>query len=85
MKPTTRRQFIQQTGLLSAGLMFSYEEFFKLNKNVGVQLYTLRDQIFKDPKGVLQKVASIGFKEVESFGYNDRKYFGFAAKEFADF
>jgi len=85
MKPTTRRQFIQQTGLLSAGLMFSYEEFFKLNKNVGVQLYTLRDQIFKDPKGVLQKVASIGFKEVESFGYNDRKYFGFTAKEFADF
>ena len=85
MKPTTRRQFIQQTGLLSAGFMFSYEELFKLNKNVGVQLYTLRDQIFKDPKGVLQKVASIGFKEVESFGYNDRKYFGFTAKEFADF
>ena len=85
MKPTTRRQFIQQTGLLSAGLMFSSNEFFKLNKNVGVQLYTLRDQIFKDPKGVLQKVASIGYKEVESFGYNNGKYFGFTAKEFADF
>ena len=84
MKPTTRRQFIQQSSLLSAGFLFSYEEFFKLNKNVGVQLYTLRDQIFKDPKGTIEKVAGIGYKEVESFGYNSGKYFGLTAKEFAD-
>jgi sugar phosphate isomerase/epimerase len=84
MKPTTRRRFIQQTGLLSAGLFFSSEEYFKLNQNVGVQLYTLRDQIFKDPRGVIQKVAGIGYKEVESFGYNSGKYFGLTAKEFAD-
>ena len=84
MKTTTRRQFIQQTGLLSAGLFFPYEKLFKLNTNVGVQLYTLRDSIFKDPRGVIQKVGAIGFKEVESFGYNAGKYFGLTAKEFAD-
>jgi len=84
MKPTTRRRFIQQTGLLSAGLLLSTEEYFKLNKNVGVQLYTLREQVFKDPKGTIQKVAGIGFKELESFGYTNGKYFGLTAKEYAD-
>ena len=84
MKPTTRRQFIQQTGLVSAGLFFPYEKYFKLNKNVGVQLYTLRDLIFKDPRGIIQKVGAMGFKEVESFGYNAGKYFGLTPKEFAD-
>jgi len=84
MKPTNRRQFIQQTGLLSAGLLLSTDEYFKMNKNVGVQLYTLRDQVSKDPRGTIQKVAGIGFKEVESFGYNNGKYFGLTAKEYAD-
>ena len=84
MKTTNRRQFIQQTGLLSAGLLFSADEYFKLNKNVGVQLYTLRDQVFKDVRGTIQKVAAIGYKEVESFGYNNGKYFGLTAKEYAD-
>ena len=84
MKTTTRRQFIQQTELLSAGLFFPYENLFKLNTNVGVQLYTLRDSIFKDPRGVIQKVGAIGYKEVESFGYNAGKYFGLTPKEFAD-
>src|SRR4030095_6472940 len=84
MNTTTRRRFIQQTGLLSAGLFFSSEDFFALNKNVGVQLYTLRDTVSKDPRGVIQKVAGIGYKEVESFGYNNGKYFGLTAKEFAD-
>jgi len=75
MNTTTRRRFIQQSGLISAGLLFSAEELFKLNKNVGVQLYTLRDTVSKDPRGVIQKVAGIGYKEVESFGYNKGNYF----------
>jgi len=84
MKPTSRRQFIQQTTLLSAAFMISKGEYFKVNKNVGVQLYTVRDQISKDPRGVIQKIGAIGYKEVESFGYNNGKYFGLTAKEFAD-
>jgi sugar phosphate isomerase/epimerase len=84
MKPTSRRQFIQQTSLLSAAFLISKGDYFKVNKNVGLQLYTLRDQISKDPRGVIQKVAGIGYKEVESFGYNNGKYFGLTAKEFAD-
>lgn len=47
----------------------------------GIQLYTVRDQMAADAKGTLQKVASIGYKEVESAGYNG-KYYGFSAAEF---
>ncbi|GIV35819.1 MAG: sugar phosphate isomerase [Cyclobacteriaceae bacterium] len=45
-------------------------------KSVGLQLYTLRDVIFKDLKGTLQKVAAFGYTEVETFSYSDGKIFG---------
>jgi sugar phosphate isomerase/epimerase len=39
--------------------------------NIGVQLYTVRDQMKKDFDGTLAKVAAIGYKEVEFAGYFD--------------
>lgn len=36
-------------------------------KNFGLQLYTLRDDMPKDPMGVLNKVASYGYKQIESY------------------
>jgi sugar phosphate isomerase/epimerase len=41
-------------------------------KPVGVQLYTVRDQMQKDVEATLAKVASIGYKDVEFAGYFDR-------------
>ncbi|RYY60102.1 MAG: sugar phosphate isomerase/epimerase [Chitinophagaceae bacterium] len=35
--------------------------------NFGLQLYTLRDDLPKDPKGVLKQVASFGYKQVEGY------------------
>ena len=52
-------------------------------KQVGLQLYTLRDLMAKDPVGTLKNVADIGYKEVESFGYGDGKFFGKTPKEYA--
>ena len=80
---TSRRQFIQQSALLSAAFLMNTEDFFKKNRNIGLQLYTLRNEMFKDPKGTLQKVAALGFKEVETFGYNEGKWFGMTASEFS--
>ncbi len=54
-------------------------------KNVGIQLYTLRELIAKDPKGVLEKVAAAGYKEVELYGLSDGKFFGMPVSEFAGF
>ncbi|HEY4903721.1 MAG TPA: sugar phosphate isomerase/epimerase [Candidatus Sulfotelmatobacter sp.] len=39
--------------------------------NLGVQLYTVRDQMKADFDGTLAKVAAIGYKEVEFAGYFD--------------
>lgn len=36
-------------------------------QNLGLQLYTLRDQVDKDKKGTLEKVASIGYKQIELY------------------
>ncbi|WP_026260715.1 sugar phosphate isomerase/epimerase family protein [Spirosoma luteum] len=52
-------------------------------KKVGLQLYTLRELMGKDPVGTLKNVADIGYKEVESFGYGDGKFFGKTPKEYA--
>ena len=41
-------------------------------ENVGLQLYTVRNQLKADFDGTLAKVAAIGYKEVEFAGYYDR-------------
>src|SRR5436190_14890381 len=78
---SSRRDFIRQSSLLTAGLFINKEEWFKTQKNIGIQLYTLRNDMGKDPKGTLQKVAQLGYKEVETFGYNQGKWFGLTATE----
>ncbi len=79
----SRRDFLRQSSLLTAGLFISKDELFKSNKKIGLQLYTLRNDLSKDPRAVLQKVAQLGYKEVETFGYNQGKWFGMTAPEFS--
>lgn len=39
--------------------------------NIGLQLYTLRDETAKDFRGTLRKVAELGYEGVEFAGYGD--------------
>ena len=80
----TRRTFIKQSGLLTAGLMVNPADLLKGAKKVGIQLYSVRDVIVKDPKGVLKQVAAAGYKEVEMFGLSaDNKFYGLTVAELA--
>lgn len=81
----SRRDFIKQSSLLSAGLLVRPGDFFKGKAPVGVQLYTLRGDIARDAKGTIEQVAKLGYKEVETFGYRDGKFFNMPAAEFAQF
>jgi sugar phosphate isomerase/epimerase len=73
---TTRRTFLTQAGLLSAGAMLAPHLLSaKPIKNVGLQLYSLRDQLPKDVSGVIAKIAAAGYKEVEPFGYSKKAGF----------
>ncbi len=51
-------------------------------KTQGVQLYTVRSEMNKDVAGTLQKVAAIGYKEVELAGYSEGKFYGKTPAEF---
>jgi sugar phosphate isomerase/epimerase len=80
----TRQQFLKLGALAtSAALLPTFDALAAKPKTVGLQLYTLREAMAKDPDGTLKKVAEIGYKEVESFGYSDGKFFGKTPKEFA--
>ena len=80
----TRQQFLKLGALAtSAALLPQFDAFAASSKKVGLQLYTLRDLMAKDPDGTLKKVAEIGYKEVEPYGYSDGKFFGKTPKEFA--
>lgn len=45
-------------------------------KNLGIQLYTLRDDLPKDPKGILKKISNFGYKEIESYEGSDGMFWG---------
>ncbi|KAA6441086.1 sugar phosphate isomerase/epimerase [Dyadobacter flavalbus] len=77
----SRRSFVKAGALLMATPMLSNWEM-KASSKVGLQLYTLRNELSKDLEGTLKKVAAIGYKEVELFGYTDGKFFGKTTKEF---
>jgi sugar phosphate isomerase/epimerase len=83
---TTRRTFLAQAGLASAGMLLA-PGLLKAETNhvVGLQLYSLRDQLPKDVKGVIAKVAKAGYKEVETFGYSKQGgFWGLDAKAFSE-
>lgn len=80
-----RREFIQTSALAVAGTMALPAFSMPYDRKIGIQLYTLRDVIFKDAKGVIKKLADLGYQELETFGYNDGALFGMKAKEFGDY
>jgi len=51
-------------------------------KNIGLQLYSLRDSIMRDVPGTIEKVAKMGYKFVEPAGYRDGKFYNIEPAEF---
>lgn len=82
---TTRRNFLLQTSLLTAGALVAPSCLMaKADQKVGIQLYTLRKELPQDVKGVMAKVAKAGYKEVETFGYTKSNgFWGLKPEEFA--
>lgn len=88
---SNRRDFLKQTGML-AGSIFLTSRLLqakgmtggKYPYKPGLQLYTVRDAMAKDPAGSLAKVAKIGYKLVEGATYTGtEKFYGMDVKAFA--
>jgi sugar phosphate isomerase/epimerase len=81
-----RRKFIQTSSLAVAGMtMLPSLVEAKKKKAIGLQLYTLRDVINNDAKGILTQVANLGYTEVETYGYKEGKLFGMPVAEYGAF
>lgn len=81
---TSRRTFIKTSAVALAGTtLLSRDLFAAVQPEVlGLQLYSVRDDMKKDPMGTLKSVAAIGYKNVEHAGYSNRKFYGYAPKDF---
>lgn len=80
-----RRDFITKSAFALAGSSLLTTDVFAAKKAkhlVGVQLYSVRDDMSKDPLGTLKKVAEMGYKNVEHANYVNQKFYGWTAKEF---
>ncbi|MDN3586859.1 sugar phosphate isomerase/epimerase [Pedobacter aquatilis] len=72
----SRRSFILNSSLAAAAaLLVPSFACMADKKNIGLQLYTLRDELPKDVKGTLEKVAKAGFTEVETYGFSIKDQF----------
>ncbi|WP_394993298.1 sugar phosphate isomerase/epimerase family protein [Emticicia sp.] len=80
-----RRDFLQKSALALAGTAALSSELLALKPKkgiVGIQLYSIRDDMKKDPLANLKKVAEMGYTDVEHANYINRKFYGYSAKEF---
>lgn len=78
----TRREFLKVSGSLALGtfLLPHFSQAAKI-KNVGIQLYTVRDAMLADATGTLKKLAKIGYKELESARSAKGNYYGLSPAE----
>ena len=90
--PYKRREFLKTATLLGSGVaLTSFSNLLgckaasasnSINEDFGLQLYTLRDVLPNDPKGVLTKVASYGYKQIESYEGPKGFFWGMKNTEF---
>lgn len=82
----SRRKFLKNSAALLAAASFINQDFFrnypKTKELVGIQLYSIRNDMNKDPLGTLTKLAEMGYKYVEHANYVNRKLYGYSPADF---
>jgi sugar phosphate isomerase/epimerase len=84
----SRRDFLRNTSLMIAGglvvpKVLTSAVMAPSGKNVGLQLYSMRDMIDKSGiQSVLEVVSNIGYKNLEAAGYSEGKIYGLAPADF---
>ena len=82
---TSRRTFVKAGAMAALGTAILPGSLFasaKAKGIVGLQLYSVRDEMSKDPVGTLTQLAKMGYVYVEHANYVDRKFYGYKAPEF---
>lgn len=91
MKHQDRRSFLKLTGLGIIGATAMSQSGFTacgspktapVKSGIGIQLYSIRDNMAIDVPGSLKKIADIGYQYLELAGYADGKFYGYTPEEF---
>ena len=82
----SRRNFIRQSALAGLALSLPFKnELFAMaanSKNFGIQLWTVKDALYKDSLGVFKHLAASGYKQIESFEGTKGMFWGMKNTEF---
>jgi len=84
----SRRKFIQNTGMAILGMGIAPKVLWSKNTiadasiKIGIQLYAVRDNMFKDPLGTLKALSKMGYQYIEHANYSKRKLYGYSPIEF---
>ncbi|MDM8175888.1 TIM barrel protein [Olivibacter sp. 47] len=83
----TRRQFISDSCMATSALMLPNALFAEETKSaykMGLQLFTIRDAMAKDPFATIKQVAALGYEDTETYGFDPKtvSYYGLKAKDF---
>ncbi len=80
----TRKQFLKSASLISAGVvLLPYPKLAGMKKltNAGIQLYSFKDDMARNPQKTLEMIARMGFKQIESAKSQLGHYYGLSAAE----
>ena len=83
---TSRRTFVKAGAMAALGSAMMPRSVFgspvEPGRIVGLQLYSVRDEMKADPLGTLKQLAGMGYVYVEHANYIDRKFYGYKAAGF---
>lgn len=82
-----RRTFIKKSGFIGASSvlplsLLSMSE--KAKYKMGYQLFSIRDEMAKDPIATLKALKSMGYEDFETYGFDNEKdlFYGYKSSEF---
>ena len=68
---------------IMAAALITFSSCNKASENgIGLQLYSLRDDMSKDPVATIEKLGKTGYDFVEAADYNDGKFYGMSPADF---
>lgn len=84
----SRRQFLKNSSLALAGTALAADGLPSALlhppvAHLGVQLWSVREDMNKDVAATVKTLRSAGYREVEGFGYSDGKMFGMPLADFS--
>lgn len=82
-----RRAFVLNSSLFSLASLIQLRckaSEMTDRKDIGLQLYTVRNQMEKDPVGTLEAISLMGYSHIESTGYDQGQYYGMSPKAFSN-